>query len=220
MLDEQFKLNHKPLPLPDGLLLLAITGIILGAIGCWYTVNGWLTVEVSDVEQSPSLFDEFTKGLPQEIKQQLNQLRADPRTEKLLDKSMEEIKHIFPQRPLYDTASFLLSLLGLIAGIGILMRRDWGRQLEIWFIVSATVTLAVSGYYILPDLARVIYTLYSGMGLDVNQENMVATFLRVWTLVVITFVILHAGIVYYLMRPRVRAAFQPVSKSVGDSSLR
>lgn len=111
-----------------------------------------------------------------------------------------------PARPLFNLSSFLLSLLSLVAGIGILARRDWARRLCMAFFVVATLAAIGWGYAILPGLVRVLgaYTVLYGGALDPQVEELIRGY---WLLVWVSMTALHAGLVVYLMRHKVREVF-------------
>jgi len=212
--------SSKKKHIPTGLFLLAFFCLLLGGLGVLFQGKG-LVVDLTSEEQT---FDEFYmefhtefRNLPPDVAQKLEDFTNSEMLEKIFNASNKGLKEFFPNLWLYQFASLGFSLLSFLGGLGVFMRRDWGRQSLIALFILTTAVISVAGYMVIPATISFVSLLAAETGansmvnLDMEAISSVAT--TVWTALVVLFVVLHGLIVWYLMSQSIKDIFreEPVS---------
>jgi hypothetical protein len=201
-------LRHHPSPL-GWVAMLGLSCIVLGAIGIYMGIDAWL----SPPSTGGSVQEELLKGLggasPEE-RQALESFMKNDATKQLLEQMDGAAGGLIPNRGLYDVSSFILSLLSLAAGIGTMMRREWGRLLMIAFIALATLALFYFTYTMIEPLAGMLVQ-FGGTSKSATApatSRMASSFTGYWALLCGVFLLLHGGIIFFLCRPRIKETFR------------
>lgn len=204
--DEATKKRRENTPIPVTILLLAVFSTALGAIGLL-----WGAYEQIEAAPEPSsvneLLDEVRQDLPAEHKEMLDAMRQNPELEKQLSDLMENVMNIVPDSIYYTVSGLLLSLVSLIAGIGLFKRKEWGRQLFIWFLVVATAMAIHFFYVIMPGIQNTLMAFQSELALMMDIDALVKSLKTMWIIFSLTLVLLHAGLIYHLTRKKTKEVF-------------
>lgn len=194
--------------LPLGVIFLAIVGIGGGGLG----VSCGLPSLFSSADERgiQEMLDELAELGTPEYKQLSESLRSDPEMLERLENTVAATHNIIPGRKLFEFLNILLSALSLAAGVGLMMRKEWGRKMEIWFIVAATALVFGWGYLMIPGIVNLFDVVSVQFEVQIVEEGIAGTLYLWWSVMAIVFGLLHAGIVLYLMRPNVKAAFVPI----------
>lgn len=209
--------------LPSGLFILALFCILIGASGVWFTIPGVIEDIQGKKEES---FDSFyltfkqeIKNMPVELQSRYGNVVDENLLKALFNNGSAGMKKYFPNLWMYQVFSIAFSLLSLIGGIGVFMRKNWGRQSLIALFVSSTLIISLAGYVIIPDAMKFVADLIAATGtgnllrMDLNAFSKTA--MNVWTIMVVTFVLLHGSVVYYLYTREIRQIFIPESLPPG-----
>lgn len=189
--------------LPAGVLVLAAIGLLLGVPGVIFGIPSLFRSEQTSFEEILSTLEQQT---PSPYRERFQLLRDDPALMATMEEVVAAAHDVIPAQTLFDAANLLLSAWCAIAAVGLLKRREWGRRAEVGFIAAATLFLFGYGYLTIPGLVRLVGVFRSGLGLEADPDLGRSLYLG-WTALALVFGLLHAGIIYYLMRPQVRAAF-------------
>ena len=194
--------------MPISLLLLALFGLLIGA---WGVVSEGMSLFESEVEEESfsDMLARLEGEAPLEQKDAIAAFRKSPEMIGQVEDIFASLDGLLPMPGVYRTANLIFAVMALAAGIGILKRKDWGRKLEIGFIVAATLFAGGYGYFLVPGIGRLAANLAQTMGAgnSIEPSSLESSLYLGWTLLVLLFVLLHGLIVWYLMRPSVRDVF-------------
>ena len=193
--------------MPIGLILLAAFGLLLGLLGIWSGIDSLFFAPESDLSLKEEL-ERMAAESPPEYRQQVRAVIDNPQMVDTIDSLLKGARKIVPNPVLYEVSSFLLSALALAAGIAVFARKEWGRVLEIWFIVLATLSAVYFGFDMIPGAVGFLELTYRQFGIGKPPEYLENNIYLIWTVICIVLFALHGGIVYYLTRPGIKAVFE------------
>jgi len=193
-----------PPSLPLGALMLAVIGLLGGASGIVFGVPALFGSESTSFDE---LLAAIEREAPAHYRQQARFIRQDPALVASFDEVLTAARDVIPAPRLLEALNLGLSLWCVVAGVGMLRRREWGRRAEIALIVVATLLTFGYGYLCIPGLLRVCEVMERSFRADVFSADVGRNLYLGWTVMAVIFGLLHAGIVWYLTRPRVRAVF-------------
>ncbi len=211
--------SSRPAPLPFGVILLALFGVVLGGLGVYSHVSGFLTDE-QESDSATALLDEIERDLPPEYSDLLQAFRSDPQNLSLLDRALDAAHRILPFKALFNVVSFVLSVFSLVIGVGLFRRLEWARRAECLFLIVATGVGIALGYAAIPGVLYFIGEISQELGLEGGTGITASKLYLYWTLGSVCFIVMHGMIVLYLTRPRVRSAFEKQAEHGRDSASR
>ncbi len=195
--------------MPMGLFLLALFGAVIGVVGIASEMGTWFSSDHAD-ESLSEMLERVEGELTPEQKDAVATFRQSPELLERIEELMESVKSLVPMPGVYRTANFLFAIVALAAAVGMFKRKDWGRKLEIGFIIAATLFAALYGYLMIPGFGRLTVEFAKAMGASRMAEtgNLERNLYLGWTAIVLLFAVLHAGIVWYLTRTNIRDVFE------------
>ncbi len=224
---------NKPPTLTASLIVLAVFSIAFGGCGVWAAISGYTSgmhemshsefmknwndlLEGKDDALNDNVYLRWF-GPDQEEIRQFRRMMADPIFKENVRMTTEMVSELFqlyetlvPDRTLFLLVNLLLSLMALAGGAAMLNRADWGRQTEIVFLFLATLVTAYMGFKAIPPLAAFAGRMaeMAPLGGRIDPEVMQNHMKAAWSAICLLFALMHGGIIWYLMRPSVRAIFE------------
>lgn len=192
--------------LPFGIIILAIFSILFGGLGVFFSFPSQIFHDEKETTPAEEL-DSMVEELPMEYRSEARRLFKSPEVGKLIDEltvfdDSGGISELIDQ-----ISAVLLSIIGLLAGIGLFARKKWGLILEILFIIIATVSTIIFGYFMIPELMGIIEIVDRNLPQGLDMEMLENFLFNSWLVLSAVLAVLHGGIIYYLTRPKIKELY-------------